>query len=168
METTFNVTERLRRNWTFLAVALGVIAVDQVTKALIASLMSWGQSVPAQGIVRLTYTTNTGAAFGMFQGQTFFLTVASVVGIAAVLLYYRSLASHPPLRWALGLILGGAAGNLIDRLVRGYVVDFVDVQLWQGYHFAVFNVADASINIGIALLAFFLIRGRGRTGDAAI
>jgi signal peptidase II len=165
METTINVGERIRRNWAFLAVAGVVILVDQVTKALVDTFMHWGQSVPAEGMVRLTYTTNTGAAFGMFQGQTFLLTIASIVGITAVLFYYRTLSAHPPLRWALGLILGGAAGNLIDRVLRGYVVDFVDVQLWQGYHFAVFNVADASINIGILLLAFFLIRGRGNLGE---
>lgn len=165
METTITVSERIRRNWTFLAVASGVVLLDQIAKVLVDTFMHWGQSIPAEGVVRLTYTTNTGAAFGMFQGQTFFLTIASVIGIAAVLLYYRSLSSHPPLRWALGLILGGATGNLIDRLLRGFVVDFVDVQLWQGYHFAVFNVADASINIGIALLAFFLIRGRGRVEE---
>lgn len=149
-----------RRDGPFLAVAGGVVALDQITKALVERLMDLGQSVPVEGLLRLTYVTNSGSAFGFFQGQTLFLIMASILGIGAVVLYYHSLAAHPLLRWGLGLILGGAAGNLIDRVLRGAVVDFVDAELWPGYHFPAFNLADASINVGLLLLALHLFRSR--------
>ena len=131
-----------------------VVVLDQVTKYLVRANLALGESVPQDGPVRITYVTNTGAAFGILQGQTVFLMVTTLFGLAAILLYYL----YPPmehgiLRLALGLQLGGAVGNLADRVRMGKVTDFIDVGPWPS-----FNVADSSIVVGVAIIiAFFLL-----------
>ncbi|MBI4299576.1 MAG: signal peptidase II [Chloroflexi bacterium] len=136
----------------FLLSAL-VIALDQLTKFLIRSNLSLGESIPNSGFVRLTHVTNSGGAFGLFAGRNFPLILAAAVGILVIFLYYR----YPPrestlLRLSLALMLGGAIGNLVDRLRQGYVTDFVDLTLWP-----VFNLADSSITIGVVALGYYLI-----------
>jgi len=133
----------------FWGSALGVIFLDQITKAIIRTGLDRGESWPdADWPLRIRYVTNTGAAFGILQDQTTFLIVTAVIGLAAIYLYYR----YPPFdHWivpiAIGMMLGGAIGNLIDRIRVGRVTDFVDF----GF-FPAFNVADSSITIGIAIL----------------
>ena len=139
-----------------LAITL-VFSLDQVTKALVRSSLLLGESVPRDGLIRITHTFNTGSAFGLFPNQTMFLILASLVGISILVMVYRH---HPfpgfPLRLALGMQLGGAIGNLADRLRMGHVTDFVDLGLWP-----VFNVADASIVVGIVIIAYvFVFAGR--------
>ena len=134
-----------------------IFAVDQVTKAVVRHNLLLGESVPRDGVVRITHTFNTGSAFGLFPDQTLFLILASFVAIIILLLVYRN---HPlasfPLRLSLGMQLGGASGNLVDRLRMGQVTDFVDLGFWP-----VFNVADASIVGGIIIVAgMFLFTGR--------
>lgn len=139
-----------------LAIAL-VFSLDQVTKAVVRSSLLLGESVPRDGVVRITHTFNTGSAFGLFQDQTLFLIVASLVGIGILVMVYRN-HSFPSftLRLALGMQLGGAIGNLADRLRMGHVTDFVDLGFWP-----VFNVADVSIVIGIFIIAYvFIFAGR--------
>ena len=137
----------LRRS-LFLGAALAVLALDQVTKSLVRVFMDRGEAWPEDSFVRLHYVTNTGAAFGILQNQTGFLIVTTVVGLAAIYLYYR----YPPFDHivapiAIGMMLGGAAGNLVDRLRVGRVTDFIDVGFWPS-----FNVADSSITVGIIVL----------------
>ena len=137
------------------AVAL-VFSLDQVTKALVRHNLTLNESVPPDGIFRITRTFNTGSAFGLFADQTMFLILASFVGIGILLLMYRS--QRPPgipLRLSLGMQIGGAAGNLFDRLRMGQVTDFIDVGLWP-----VFNLADTSIVIGIAILVSVVLFDR--------
>lgn len=140
---------QLLRDGLLLSIVLLVFALDQLSKHLVQRYLELGESFPKEGILRLTHVTNAGGAFGLFPNQALFLTGASIMGIAVLLLFYRS---HPwpgrLVRLSLGLQLGGAAGNLADRLRLGEVVDFVDVGAWP-----VFNLADASIVIGIILLA---------------
>ena len=139
-----------------LAITL-VFALDQVTKAVVRSSLAEFDSFPRDGVVRITHTYNTGSAFGLFQDQTLFLIVASLVGIGILVMVYRN-HSFPsfPLRLALGMQLGGAIGNLSDRLRMGHVTDFVDLGFWP-----VFNVADSSIVIGIFIIAYvFIFAGR--------
>lgn len=115
--------------------------------------MSIGESIPPDGLVRLTYVANRGGVFGFFSNQTFLLAFTAIIGIAAILLYYRSpLFENWPLKVGLMLQLGGAIGNLIDRLRFGYVVDFIDFRVWP-----VFNVADSAIVVGSFTLAFSLL-----------
>ncbi len=130
---------------TALVVLIVTLMADQATKGLVTRSMSPGQSIPDDGIARLTYVVNSGSAFGLFPDQTLLLTLASVVGIGVLLVFYRT---HPVdsrmLRFSLGLQLGGAMGNLIDRVRLGHVVDFIDVGSWP-----VFNLADSAIVVGL-------------------
>jgi signal peptidase II len=133
----------------FWGAALSVIMLDQITKAMVRTGLDRGESWPdPDWLLRIRYVTNTGAAFGILQDQTTFLIVTALIGLTAIYLYYR----FPPFdHWivpiAIGLMLGGAVGNLVDRVRVGRVTDFVDVG-W----FPAFNVADSSITIAIAVL----------------
>ena len=139
----------LARGFLFWGAALIVIALDQGTKAIIRSSLERGESWPdADWLLRIRYVTNTGAAFGILQDQTFFLIGMAFIGLAAIYLYYR----YPPFEHgvvpvAIGMMLGGATGNLIDRIRVGRVTDFIDFRFWPA-----FNVADSSISIGIVVL----------------
>jgi signal peptidase II len=109
-------------------------------------------------IFSLTYTTNTGAAFGLFadRGMLFILIAFAVV--AAIVFYYRYLPEgYPWVRLALGLQLGGALGNLIDRLRQGYVIDFIDLNFWPLKNWPIFNIADSAIVVGVSLLAILML-----------
>lgn len=133
---------------TALLGALGVLLLDQLSKAAVRAFLPIGHSFPADAPVRLTHVTNTGAAFGLFQGAGTVLTVVAFVGVLLLLVYYRTFGLHHPfLRLSLALQLGGALGNLIDRLRQGYVTDFIDLRVWP-----VFNLADSAITIGAVLL----------------
>lgn len=153
-----------RMNLVFLVIAVLVLAADQLTKYLIRANMSIGQSIPEEGIFRLTYVTNTGGAFGLLANQTFLLLFTAVLGVAAILLYYRYLPFDSLLlKASLALQLGGAMGNLIDRFRYEHVTDFVDVRLWHDFHWPAFNVADSAIVVGVGILAcalFFFTKGK--------
>ena len=86
--------------------------------------------------------------------------MASVIGVFAIVFYYTTISTNRYFRWALGVLLGGAIGNLIDRVFRGEVIDFVDIEVWDGFHFPAFNVADASINIGFFMILFLVLNSR--------
>jgi signal peptidase II len=145
---------RLRRDATFFFVAIGVIALDQLTKHLVRANLAPFESWPdPDWMLNIVNVKNSGAAFGILKGQTLFLVVTSLVGVAAILLYYL----YPPLehgllRVALGLQLGGAAGNLIDRIRFGEVTDFINFEFWPA-----FNVADASISVGVVTILWFFL-----------
>ena len=141
---------------------VATFAVDQITKGWVKSHLQLGESIPTQGFFRITHTFNTGSAFGLFPDQTVILTAASVVGIGILLLFLRK----QPIRGAwlytsLGLQLGGAAGNLVDRLTMGRVTDFIHIGIWP-----VFNLADSSIVIGLIILAWLLFRSPKETPAA--
>lgn len=150
----------------FLIIAAFVVAADQTSKLWIRTHLALGESLPEAGLLRLTHVQNTGSAFGLFANQAFLLTVVAIVGLIVVLLFYRYLSEHGILgTLALGLVFGGAAGNLIDRLRFGYVTDFIDVRLWPEfywvrlwpeYHWPTFNVADSAITVGAIALACFV------------
>ena len=144
-----------------------VVALDQVTKEIVRRTLDLYDHVPViPGFLDITHVQNTGAAFGLLNGAEFPFKAAVMIGIAAVALvaiaaYATQLGFHERLaRLGLALILGGALGNLIDRAVAGYVVDFVDVY-WGSAHFWAFNVADAAITIGAVLVLLDMI-GLGR------
>ncbi len=141
-------------NGTLIAFFVAVVfALDQASKAYVRSTLALGESVPREGVFRFTHTFNTGSAFGLFSNQTNALIVASVLGIIVLIVLYRQQAKPSMfLRLSLGLQLGGAIGNLTDRVLRGHVTDFIDVGWWP-----VFNLADSAIVIGIAIVAWYLM-----------
>lgn len=137
---------------TSLIVLVITLVSDQITKSLIVHNMHIGESIPSSGLIRLTYVTNSGSAFGLFPNQTLFLIIGSFLGIGVLLVFYR--INHVKsllLNLSVGLQMGGAAGNLIDRIRLGYVVDFIDVGLWP-----VFNIADSAIVVGLLGLLWAL------------
>ena len=140
-----------RRIVLVIAVAVFVFALDRVTKLLVESNLPVGGSVDVVGQwVRISHVTNSGAAFGLLPERTTLLSILSVGAVLAIVFYYRRLAADSRLIAAtLGMQLGGAFGNLIDRIGQGYVVDFVDVGIPGGVRFWSFNVADSSIVVGI-------------------
>jgi signal peptidase II len=145
-----------RRIELWLPVA--IVALDQLTKALVRSLVPLGSSVEVvPRLMNFTHVRNTGAAFGFLNGADFPLKaiVIPAVGLGAIVwvaVYAAGLARNQWLaRLGLALIMGGAAGNLLDRVIVGSVVDFVDVY-WRTYHFWAFNVADSAITVGVAIM----------------
>ncbi|MFC1974235.1 signal peptidase II [Chloroflexota bacterium] len=136
------------RQLLFFSLVAVVIVVDQITKFLIRANMSLGESIPSEGLVRLTYTTNESGAFGLFGNQIFLIALTSIVGILILILYLRFFhIGGMLLKVGLALELGGAVGNLIDRVRLGEVTDFIDVGFWP-----VFNFADSVITIGAILI----------------
>ena len=143
------------KDWVFYLIAGAVFIFDQISKEFIRLWMPLGDSWPSTGFLRIVHGTNTGSAFGLFAGFTNLLILASIVGIAAVLYYfYRQGNNAIALRISLGLIVGGALGNLFDRVVSGKVVDFISVGWWPS-----FNIADSAISVGMFLLIFTMIFG---------
>ena len=147
-------------NRLFLVASVAVVtfALDRLTKAWIEQNIpvNEGRTV-IDDVVRIVHTQNNGAAFGLLPERTTLLSVLSVVAVAAILWYYRQIASRSPFIAAtLGMQLGGAFGNLVDRVGQGYVVDFVDVGIPGGWRFWAFNVADSSIVVGILIVTLLL------------
>ncbi len=162
MRVSLISTRRRSRDLFFLSLGLVVLGVDQLTKFFIRTYMEVGESIPEDGIVRLTYIRNTGSAFGLLSNQTLFLTIAAAIGICIIGYFFIKEAGFSRiLSLSLALQLGGALGNIIDRIIFGYVIDFVDLRVWP-----IFNVADSSITIGFLLLGWVLLMGKGKKGRA--
>ncbi len=144
------------RNVVFFLTALLVVVADQLSKMWVRSNLVVGQSLPEAGFFRLTHIHNSGAAFGLFRDQSFILSIVALVGITVLLVYTLFIYRHFPFldnllgRSALGLVLGGTVGNLIDRIRLGYVTDFIDVGIWPS-----FNIADSAIVVGVIIFAYF-------------
>jgi len=135
-----------------------VVLLDQATKAWVLATFRLHESVPViPGWFHLTYVRNPGAAFGIFSGQAeafrvpFFLAITVAALVAIVVIAWRAAPGRIWFLGALGLVGGGAVGNLIDRLRWGEVVDFLDV-FWKSHHWPAFNVADSAITVGVILL----------------
>ncbi len=148
-------------------VALVALALDQASKAWIVGHMALGESRELTSwltpILSLTHITNTGVVFGLFQGMSDLFSVVAIVAIGLIFLYYRHLPKEPRLlHVALGLQMGGALGNLIDRLTRGAVVDFIDLNFWPLHHWPIFNLADTCIVTGVVLLLWIILTDRER------
>jgi signal peptidase II len=136
----------------FLALVGGIAAVDQAAKAWISSELATGRQIDVvDGLLRLIYTRNSGALFGLFQGQVSLFALLSLGVIAVIVGIHARSGRSPYMTLTLGLLLGGAVGNAIDRLRLGYVVDFVDGGIGS-IRFYTFNVGDACISIAIVLL----------------
>ncbi len=147
-----------RRIVLVAVVAAAVFVLDRITKIAVESDLAVGSSIDVLGQwVRISHVTNSGAAFGLLPERTTLLSILSVAAVLAIVFYYRRLAADSTLIAAtLGMQLGGAFGNLVDRIRQGYVVDFVNVGIPDGPRFWSFNVADSSIVVGIIAVTALL------------
>jgi signal peptidase II len=158
------VSQRIRNWLILLGIAILTLAADRASKWLIAENLApnqtWHPPIPlVQRVLSVTYTTNSGAAFGLFPDQGVLFAVIAIVVVVAIILYYRHIPTGYDLaRLALGLQLGGALGNLIDRLRQGFVVDFIDLNFWPLHNWPVFNLADSAIVVGVGILAIAMLR----------
>ncbi|GAC1356522.1 MAG: hypothetical protein PVS3B3_32190 [Ktedonobacteraceae bacterium] len=149
--------------------AIIVIALDQWTKALVVKSVPLFSQIPLPVVGKylgLEHIHNSGAAFSMFsQGGSIFLTILIIVAILVVGYLYVKMLNTGPLAYKLifGLIIGGACGNLIDRMIHsGYVIDFISFRIPEiNFYFAIFNIADACISIGVVLLFVFILFSGG-------
>ncbi|MBM7855130.1 signal peptidase II [Desulfohalotomaculum tongense] len=135
--------------------ALVVLTIDLLSKYIVQSNMELYQSIPVvENIFHITYILNPGAAFGMLAYKTSFFVAVSAALILGVVFFYRRIARETLLvKLSLGMVAGGAVGNLIDRIRYGKVVDFLDFRVWP-----VFNLADTAIVIGVGLLILEIMR----------
>lgn len=151
------LSEGKRKTGLPLAIATLVIALDQLSKLWIRGNLMPGESLTIVGRLSLTYLQNTGSAFGLFANQTFLPIIIILASLLVIGLFLRYLSRATSLGiMSAGLILGGAVGNLIDRLHLGYVTDFIDIRLWDNFHWPAFNFADAAIVIGIFTFIYSL------------
>ena len=144
-------------------VAILILVADQVTKHLIVSNMELGQTIELTSwltpIFKLTYITNTGVAFGLLSGLGDVFKIVDIIVIVGLLVYQYFLPPNQKLmRIALGLQLGGASGNLLDRLTHGSVVDFLDLNFWPMKNWPISNIADITIVLGVILLGITMIQ----------
>lgn len=144
----------------YYGIAMLIIAVDQWTKWLVLKNMELGERIPVMEphLAWLSHR-NRGAAWGMLEGQMWLFAIITTAVIIGILYYFHKHAKGQPLfQLSLMVLLGGAVGNFIDRMVRGEVVDFVDVLIPViNYEFPIFNVADAALTVGVVLMIIFII-----------
>ena len=159
----------MRHRFPYALIVAAVMALDQLAKALVDRLMELHESRPiVEGLLSLTYVRNRGAAFGILSEadlpyQSALFSVVSLLALGAIGLYSMRLPSTDRLsQIALSLVMGGALGNLIDRSLHGYVIDFVDVY-WKAHHWPAFNVADSCISVGVCLLLLDILRSPAET-----
>jgi signal peptidase II len=144
---------RPRDGW-FIAIAVFIVAADQAVKWIIREQVERGDSHALTWPVKIVHLTNSGAAFGILQGAGPLLVITSVVGMAAIVIFlFNPTFADPLMRLGLAFMLGGAVGNLIDRVKDGEVVDFIKVPNWPA-----FNVADSAITIGVLILVWARLR----------
>lgn len=156
---------KLRKKYLILSVlTVAIIILDQITKMLVIQRFRLGESIPViADFFSLTYIRNTGAAFGILASadpafRVPFFIIVPVLALVAIAFIFRKLPpSDIKLSTALSLVIGGAIGNLIDRMSLGYVVDFLDFHWKYQYHFPAFNVADSAICVGVGILTLDLL-----------
>jgi len=153
-----------------LIIPIIVIALDQLTKQWITRNMEIGESNPViSNFFYITYHRNSGAAWGMLQGQMALFYIITAIAVIGIIIWYKKLnfKTEWVLAIALMLVLGGAIGNFIDRLIYQSVIDFLHT-IWWGYHFPIFNVADIALVIGAILMGIdvlFLDRKKDKSTD---
>lgn len=148
-------TSALGRMWPWLAWALVILVADQITKSLILDAYRLGDATPITSFFNIVRAHNTGAAFSFLADAGGWQRWAFTgIGVAATIFIVWQLRAHPEQKlfcFALSSILGGAVGNVVDRMMHGYVVDFLDFYA-RGYHFPAFNLADSAITVGAVCL----------------
>ena len=143
-----------KSGFTFFLISLCVILLDQLVKFFIRNSMNIGDSIPViKNIFHITYVTNFGAGFGIMQDKTSLLIWFAIIVIGIILFYYDKIQEKKSLQIFSGLILGGTISNLTDRLLFGFVTDFLDFRIWP-----VFNIGDSCVCIGAVFLIIYFIK----------
>lgn len=157
MNNVLHLTPRRRNSLLFYGLIVVILIIDQLTKAWVVATLPPYRPVDIAPwlapLLSFTFVENTGVAFGLFPGLGGLFTILSALVVVGILIFRRSLPDDE--LWvhaSLGLVTGGAVGNLIDRMTRGYVVDFLDVNAWPLQTWPVFNVADSAIVVGVFVL----------------
>ncbi|AKL95552.1 lipoprotein signal peptidase LspA [Clostridium aceticum] len=132
-----------------------VFILDQLSKILVLNYLKDVGEIPIiKNVLHFTYVENRGAAFGVLQGQRWFFIIMTVLIVGFIVIYFRKNKNYPkPMMLGLSLIVGGAAGNLVDRVLYNFVVDFIDFRIWP-----VFNIADSAIVIGQILVIYVILK----------
>ncbi len=161
------------RNRILVSVAAVIVVADQLSKGMVRAWLPLYDSVTViPNLLDLRYVRNTGAAFGLLNDadipfKAAIMTAIALFALIAIAVYASRVAPNEPLtRIGLALVLGGAVGNLIDRIATGYVVDFIDVY-WRGWHFWAFNVADAAITVGAGCVILEMMIGNSQVSPQA-
>lgn len=168
MKTLFKTIAEEPRRYLFLAAVAGTVFIlDQITKALIQRTMRLHESIPIiDRLFSLTYIRNAGAAFGLFaeHGNGLRMVFFVTISVVAILFLWTLFVKTPKEAWlgrlSIAMVMGGAMGNLVDRIRFGEVVDFLDFYIGP-YHWPAFNLADSSISVGVALLIWYFIHADG-------
>jgi signal peptidase II len=160
----------MRRWIIFGSIAIVGLVVDQLTKLYIDRSMRMFQSIPViDGLFNITYVRNKGAAFSFLSHASwrlpFFIAISAIAAVVILIAFNRLRNDQRLAQVSLAMIFSGAVGNLIDRVRRGEVVDFLDVY-WRAHHWPAFNVADSLICVGVALLALDILREEQRQKQA--
>lgn len=171
LPNTASISNGLRA-WPWYVLAIAVIGLDQYTKALATATLHYGQPLPVWSWFNLTLQHNSGAAFSFLSDaggwqRYFFTAIAWVVSSVLVVWIYRLPRGHSLLALSLALILGGAIGNVWDRMMLGYVVDFISVH-YQNSYFPAFNLADAAISAGAVGMVLDSFRVRSPADEQVI
>ena len=140
---------KANKNALIFSTAAVILIIDHITKFFVIHNFKDNESLPViKNIFHLTFVTNSGTAFGLFRGiNLFFILLSIAVAIILVYSIRKIKEKDKAMQFAVGLLLGGTLGNLMDRIVHGFVIDFLDFQVWP-----VFNIADSAISIGVAIL----------------
>lgn len=157
-----------RQAWRWYALAIAVIALDQISKHWVSAALTYGEPVVFTPFFNFTLLHNPGAAFSFLSDaggwQRWFFTVVAAVVSVVLVIWLARVSEKRYEALALALILGGAIGNLYDRVVLGYVVDFIVVH-YQDYYWPAFNIADSAITVGAVLLILDMLFGKDKRHD---
>ncbi|QHW36678.1 lipoprotein signal peptidase [Staphylococcus ursi] len=151
-----------------LFIALIILIGDQLTKFIIRTQMTIGESFAVlPNFLYITSHRNNGAAWGILSGKmTFFYIITVIILVALIVFYIKEAKNHMLMQIAISLLFSGALGNFIDRVSSGEVVDFIDTVIF-GYDFPIFNIADASLTIGVILLIIVLLKDQNQKGKVS-
>lgn len=146
-------------NKKILIITIIVFILDQLSKGIISVYLNLNQSINILGdFFSLTYVNNTGAAWSIFSKHTYMITLIGMASVLLIIKYMNSFKKNNRNELAFGLLLGGIAGNLLDRLFFGYVRDFFDFKIFS-YNYPIFNISDIAIVIGVMLLIVAILKG---------
>lgn len=154
-------------NRKIFVISVVTLIIDQICKSIVQALFRLGESITLlPSFLKLTYIHNEGAAWGIFANRPIVIIVGTMVALFVLYRYMYSFRKTSVNEFAFGLLVGGITGNLIDRVLFGYVRDFIDIYIF-GYDFPVFNFADTAIVVGVILLIIAILKGEDRRENSS-